>query len=1423
MRRLLASVVLVVLSLVALARVEAVVITDACPTVVGCEIDPLTLKKAPLNIIYRALATTAPKSLVDATWFSAFSASYGMDINLRRADAEAIRYTLNQVQASSVGGDLIYWESVSVLADQAYDLTSRAVAGNWAALYPPRIMDLITFEGRVLGVPDAYSLWAWWYDKRVFKSLGLVPPTTWAEFLHVLEVIARGTTLTPIGLADVDGWEVLTLYQYIAVRVGGAAWWRRFSAGEINAATDPVHQAVWDRMGELRPYFSPPAFVDESSFLPELVDWGFNQSALILSFGITRTFPLALGHDPNNYDMFQVPPINTLAPGDDAEFSTLAVWIVNKDAKQLTGALAVVDQLLTNKSYVDAFVPSLAGGILSLNSASALEMDPILIRARGFVVDASNVFPPSDAVQPAWTVRIEPVMRSFCAFRLNKSDVLAQFEQARQEVQLNTAVAPATSLPSDTYAGTVRIVLSSATVNATIRFSLQVLSWNAASAASAASDGGAAGTTDASAAGASGFSPYLGPILLPEGAAYRLFAFSSALNMRDSDTNAWIYSISSSSVIRDGNLVASGFVPSVGLIVGLAAIAAVAFLRLFLFDIALRDKERSGTWITISSTAAIVGGWSASLLFASDFRFSELNVAVVTWGFDFGPIGGALAVLLSAVFPSMFFLSSVWWGRTTCCRGSARVAPQNTRGNSAGSSNGSHATRTATTHALGQGTGVDGGGAGAGASDNVSRVGGPPPPPPSPGNALPSPHRMGGDLNSSSRYAMTTATSSGAASTPTAVAGAPGASGASGTTGAANAAPYTGLHIRAQTQIAAPAAAMGGEAQQDREEDEADDEAMAFVTPNNNASSPIDAGKEKCVGLRQLLKVHGAVLLAAAAIALGTETLPLLTLVYAVRIPAQLQFQPALAVVGFLVAWLATAVSLVTYTQRFSDRIKFSLVTFLSVAGQAVSFFVTSLGASWYWTGGDFATTGSAPATNGVVVSGLSTPNTCLVVGLAGAAVTIFATTFIIIPKLKGSIYEIKHVMHTYRTKYAAEARARKAEERARAASDKALLHVRTAQALAATYSGARSSTGVQQCRISYLRDYLTADGRFPLPTAAFDGSGASLGASLGAASGSTSGGATHGAAPEAKMAVAHAALAPPPSMDQWLDDPLLSIMLLIYGAEIHSSESLSFLRNVKFFKEFLPLPDRAALLRGVRAAGDIYDHFVRSESVEEINIDAPMRNAVQRRIAECNTTLARISLDPHTQCSHEDGVGSCKGSPSWLEQIAEAAKALRSVFDRPVGEVWNKLVNPGQVTVMTKDPATAAMIAGFTAAHVRGHGHPTASATSPSAMPRFTVHDGVAVSRTDPISDHSPTHAGSTGGGSTGGGSPHGVHKALSLAAPLSQTSPHAAGRSHLGVPPTAPSQDRDTTVTRLSSSTSGILTLAIPAESTPLEVLSL
>lgn len=138
------------------------------------------------------------------------------------------------------------------------DLTPYLEADSaWAdSLIESQMVNYTTADGMVYGIPFRLDGKVFAYNRDIFEELGLQVPTTWDEFIAVLDAIKAGGTYTPLAEGNQDQWPgahyIGTLNQMLV-------------ADDVRAAdfdpttgsfTDPGYVKALDLYQQLVPYMN---------------------------------------------------------------------------------------------------------------------------------------------------------------------------------------------------------------------------------------------------------------------------------------------------------------------------------------------------------------------------------------------------------------------------------------------------------------------------------------------------------------------------------------------------------------------------------------------------------------------------------------------------------------------------------------------------------------------------------------------------------------------------------------------------------------------------------------------------------------------------------------------------------------------------------------------------------------------------------------------------------------------------------------------------------------------------------------------------------------------------------------------------------------------------------------------------------------
>ncbi len=162
----------------------------------------------------------------------------------------------NPPTAAQVKGPGIQeWAREGVLAN----LNSVAQAGDWDNLLPGVVSAVMKYEGNYVAVPVNVHRVNWmWVNPTIFEEADAKIPTTWGEFKVAADKIQQAGFI-----AVAHGgqpWQDATLFESIALGVGGANWYQKaFVELDQAALNSPTMVKAFDTLRMVQKYIDKDA------------------------------------------------------------------------------------------------------------------------------------------------------------------------------------------------------------------------------------------------------------------------------------------------------------------------------------------------------------------------------------------------------------------------------------------------------------------------------------------------------------------------------------------------------------------------------------------------------------------------------------------------------------------------------------------------------------------------------------------------------------------------------------------------------------------------------------------------------------------------------------------------------------------------------------------------------------------------------------------------------------------------------------------------------------------------------------------------------------------------------------------------------------------------------------------------------------
>lgn len=281
----------------------------------------------------------APKEAVEQ-----IVADYDGDVTLNTVALEQFRAQLSTYLTSATPPDVLSWYAGAVARDYAAEGLLMDVSDLWTgdgacANFSDALKSLSSAEdGSQIFVPTNYYWWSVFYKKSAFEDWGVSAPETWDDFMALCEEL-KGKGVNPLanGIGSTP-WMASGWFDYLNLRINGAAYHRELLAGE-HAFTDPEVTAVLEQYKELIPYFDPnmASYSHQEAVTPVAQ----NEDAMyLIGAFVTQFFP---EDQRDDLDFFSVPPINPDVPS--AEEAPTDGYFAASGSQNPAGAKALLSYL----------------------------------------------------------------------------------------------------------------------------------------------------------------------------------------------------------------------------------------------------------------------------------------------------------------------------------------------------------------------------------------------------------------------------------------------------------------------------------------------------------------------------------------------------------------------------------------------------------------------------------------------------------------------------------------------------------------------------------------------------------------------------------------------------------------------------------------------------------------------------------------------------------------------------------------------------------------------------------------------------------------------------------------------------------------------------------------------------------------------
>lgn len=172
----------------------------------------------------------------------------------------------NPPLAATIGGI-----KIQAWGDKLANISQLATEQSWNKLLPPILNEMVQYKGQYVAVPLGISrVNTLWINKHLLDKSGAKVPKTWDEFIATAKLLQKAG-ITPLSVGQ-QGWQVATLFESLALGIGGADFYRKaFIELDAAALSSPTMLQALSMLKRLKAYSSPHSAAEWSSATAKLI------------------------------------------------------------------------------------------------------------------------------------------------------------------------------------------------------------------------------------------------------------------------------------------------------------------------------------------------------------------------------------------------------------------------------------------------------------------------------------------------------------------------------------------------------------------------------------------------------------------------------------------------------------------------------------------------------------------------------------------------------------------------------------------------------------------------------------------------------------------------------------------------------------------------------------------------------------------------------------------------------------------------------------------------------------------------------------------------------------------------------------------------------------------------------------------------
>jgi raffinose/stachyose/melibiose transport system substrate-binding protein len=267
----------------------------------------------------------------------------------------------------------------------ALDLSEYYAADtDWSGQLIDSQVDHFKKDGKVYGVPLFTDSKLFFYNKEVFEKLNLEAPTTWDEFITVLETL-KGSGTTPLILGNKSPWAAAHYVTALNQRTVPSEVLDKDFSYQGAEFTDPGYVEALEKLNELKPYLNENPNASAHDETRNLFIGG--KAGIILLETLEISF---LDDAPFEWSSFKVPTIEGAKGDQEGIIGAPEGFMVTKKSAHPEEAMKFL-KFLTSKANGEKLIKdtgfaSTVEGAVNENTASEQE-----VKAMDMIIEAGEM------------------------------------------------------------------------------------------------------------------------------------------------------------------------------------------------------------------------------------------------------------------------------------------------------------------------------------------------------------------------------------------------------------------------------------------------------------------------------------------------------------------------------------------------------------------------------------------------------------------------------------------------------------------------------------------------------------------------------------------------------------------------------------------------------------------------------------------------------------------------------------------------------------------------------------------------------------------------------------------------------------------------------------------------------------------------